>query len=421
MAGDPAGPQCADRRPDRLGQDACGLPGGDRRAVPAGLDGRCTDETQVVYVSPLKALSNDIQRTSRSRWPASARRCAAGAARRRDPRLRCAPATRPPAERERMRRRPPHILVTTPESLYILLSSATGRGHALDRHARSSSTRSTRWRASKRGVASRALARTAGGARGRAAAAHRPLGHPEADRRRWRASWSAPATAGDAAQLHDHRYRPSRAQRDLAHRGAGLAARSGDVGTRSGSEIYDRLAALIDAHRTTLVFVNTRRLAERVARHLSDRLGEENVTAHHGSLAQGAAPRRRAAAQGRQAEGAGGHGLARARHRYRRRRSRLPARLAALDRDASCSASAGPATPSAARRRAGCSRCRATSWSNARRCSTASRAASSTASSIPDAAARRAGAADRRRGRGAANGARTSFSHSCAGPGPIGL
>ena len=51
-------------------------------------------------------------------------------------------------------------------------------------------------------------------------------------------------------------------------------------------EYYDRLAALIQSHRTTLVFVNTRRMAERVARHLSDRLGAEAVTAHHGSLAK---------------------------------------------------------------------------------------------------------------------------------------
>src|SRR5205807_3485003 len=51
-------------------------------------------------------------------------------------------------------------------------------------------------------------------------------------------------------------------------------------------EYYDRLTKLITEHRTTLVFVNTRRMAERVARHLADRLGEESVTAHHGSLSK---------------------------------------------------------------------------------------------------------------------------------------
>src|SRR5262249_6954980 len=51
-------------------------------------------------------------------------------------------------------------------------------------------------------------------------------------------------------------------------------------------EVYDRLAELIRQHHTTLVFVNTRRLAERVARHLGERLGDENIAAHHGSLAR---------------------------------------------------------------------------------------------------------------------------------------
>jgi ATP-dependent Lhr-like helicase len=51
-------------------------------------------------------------------------------------------------------------------------------------------------------------------------------------------------------------------------------------------EIYDRITVLIREHKTTLVFVNTRRMAERVARHLGERIGDENVTAHHGSLAR---------------------------------------------------------------------------------------------------------------------------------------
>ena len=51
-------------------------------------------------------------------------------------------------------------------------------------------------------------------------------------------------------------------------------------------QVYQRLAHLIEAHRTTLIFVNTRRMAERVTRQLSDRLGAEHVAAHHGSLAK---------------------------------------------------------------------------------------------------------------------------------------
>src|SRR6185437_8285469 len=52
------------------------------------------------------------------------------------------------------------------------------------------------------------------------------------------------------------------------------------------TQVYDRLAQLIHAHRTTLIFVNTRRMAERVTRQLSDRIGASHVTAHHGSLAK---------------------------------------------------------------------------------------------------------------------------------------
>src|SRR5690606_17887614 len=57
------------------------------------------------------------------------------------------------------------------------------------------------------------------------------------------------------------------------------------------AEVYDRVAELIVAHRTTLVFVNTRRMAERAARHLAERLGDDAVTAHHGSLARAARQR----------------------------------------------------------------------------------------------------------------------------------
>ena len=67
-------------------------------------------------------------------------------------------------------------------------------------------------------------------------------------------------------------------------------------------EIYDRVAELARAHRSTLVFVNTRRLVERVTRHLAERLGAERVAAHHGSLSRAAALRRRAAAQGGRAQ-----------------------------------------------------------------------------------------------------------------------
>ena len=159
------------------------------------------------------------------------------------------------------------------------------------------------------------------------------------------------------------------------------AVMSGEV----WEQVYDRLAELIEAHRTTLIFVNTRRMAERVARQLAERLGDDQlIAAHHGSSRQGAAAGCRAAA----ASGGELKALVATASlelgidigdvdssASSARRARSPA---------SCSASGAPVMRSTARRRAGCSRCRATSWSNARRCSTASAAASSTGWSIPE-------------------------------------
>ena len=112
-----------------------------------------------------------------------------------------------------------------------------------------------------------------------AAAAHRPLGDAEADRGRGaapgrrrprRASWSTSATA--ATSISPSRC-PTRRSRRCAR-------------TRPGTRSSQRMAELIRAHRTTLVFVNTRKLAERVAARLTEALGEDQVTSHHGSLSR---------------------------------------------------------------------------------------------------------------------------------------
>ena len=99
-------------------------------------------------------------------------------------------------------------------------------------------------------------------------------------------------------------------------------------------EYHDRLAALITAHRTTLVFVNTRRMAERLARHLSDRLGDDAVTAHHGSLSKETRLDAETQAQGGSPARPRRDRLARARHRHRACGSRLPDWIAAPDRHA---------------------------------------------------------------------------------------
>ena len=123
------------------------------------------------------------------------------------------------------------------------------------------------------------------GALRRPAAADRPLGDAEADRRGRAISWSAPAPTARRQPMSRSSTPGHQRPRDLALEMPDSpleAVMSDEVWT----QVYDRLAELIEAHRTTLVFVNTRRMAERVARELSERLGEDAVTAHHGSMAK---------------------------------------------------------------------------------------------------------------------------------------
>ena len=340
--------------------------------VRQGLEGGLADETQVVYVSPLKALSNDIQRNLEA--PLAGIRAALRERGLPDVEIRTWVRTgdTPPAERERMRRRPPHILVTTPESLYILLGSDSGR-------AMLATTRTVivdeihAMAPNKRGahlaLSLERLAALCGDRPACASACRRRRSRS----RRSRICWSARDARRDVTIVDTGHQRA----RDLALEVPDSpleAVMSAEV----WQQVYDRLARLIEAHRTTLVFVNTRRMAERVARQLSERLGEaggHRASRQHG---EGAPAGRRAAAEARRAEGAGGDRVAGTRHRHRRRRSGLPARLAALDREF-------PAARRALRprgrrhcRRGGCFRCRATIWWNARRCSTACAAANST-------------------------------------------
>src|SRR5207237_3622998 len=95
--------------------------------VRQALQGELRDETQVVYVSPLKALSNDIKRNLEAPLAGIQQELRAQGLPDVDIRSWVRTGDTPPGERERMRKKPPHILVTTPESLYILLGSQSGR------------------------------------------------------------------------------------------------------------------------------------------------------------------------------------------------------------------------------------------------------------------------------------------------------
>src|ERR1700731_3943161 len=183
-----------------------------------------------------------------------------------------------------MRKRPPHIVVTTPESLYILLGSESGRKMLgttrtviVDEiHAMVGSKRGLHLAVSLErleALAGKRLTRIG------LSATQKPI--EEVARFLVGTRNLRPGGEADCAILDTGYVR----ERDLAIEVPDSpleAVMSGDVWT----EVYDRLAELVGEHRTTLVFVNTRRHAERVARHLSERIGEEHVTAHHGSMAK---------------------------------------------------------------------------------------------------------------------------------------
>src|SRR5215468_4320901 len=245
--------------------------------VRRGVDGALPDETFVVYVSPLKALSNDIQRNLEA--PLAGIRAELAALGLPDVDIRTLVRTgdTPQSERAAMRKRPPHICVTTPESLYILLGSDSGRKMLSttrtvivdEIHALAPNKRGSHF-----ALSLERLAALCNGPLLRVglSATQKPI---EAVARFL-------VGPGTECRIIDTGHRRAR---DLALEVPSSpleAVMSGEV----WQQVYDRLAELIEAHRTTLVFVNTRRLVERVTRQLSDRIGGDQVTAHHGSLAK---------------------------------------------------------------------------------------------------------------------------------------
>jgi ATP-dependent Lhr-like helicase len=186
----------------------------------------------------------------------------------------------PAREREAMVKRPPHIVVTTPESLYILLTSRRGR----------EMLRTTRTVivdeihavvGSKRGshlaLSLERLAALTGAALPRIglSATQKPI---ESVARFLVGNVADPCTIVDMGHAR---------ALDIAIEVPGAPLET-VMPNEVWEEIFDRLAALIQTHRTTLVFVNTRKLAERVTRHLSERIGTERITSHHGSSATAA-------------------------------------------------------------------------------------------------------------------------------------
>ncbi len=242
-----------------------------------GLERGLADETAVLYISPLRALSNDIQRNLQA--PIEGIRSALADQGTADIEIRAWVRTgdTPARDRERMRRQPPHIVVTTPESLYLLLTSESGR----------------RMLATVRTVIVDEIHAVAGSKRGShlALSLERLAAITERPPQRIGLSATQKPIGGIAAFLTGREGNCRII--DMGHvRERDLALEVPDsplaavMSNEVWEEVYDRLAAQVRAHRTTLIFVNTRRLAERVARYLAERLGAEAVTAHHGSLAR---------------------------------------------------------------------------------------------------------------------------------------
>jgi ATP-dependent helicase Lhr and Lhr-like helicase len=300
------------------------------RLVRKALAGELSDRTEVLYVSPLKALGNDIQKNLEI--PLGEILALAGERGMLMPEIRTAVRTGDTLmpERRAMLKRPPHILVTTPESLYILLTAESSRKILRDVET----------------VIVDEIHAVADDKRG----AHLALSLERLEALTWRRPVRIGLSATQkpielvacflkgnrgeeptAAQVPDQEYAcwPSRGRshdssseggdRELVT-GAGSFATAGEdagaaiadpvivnvghkrtldlavevppmpLGPVASNElwdaVYDRLVELVKQHRSTLVFVNTRRMAERIAHQLGERMGEENVAAHHGSLSR---------------------------------------------------------------------------------------------------------------------------------------
>ncbi len=256
-------------------------------AFLAGIDslvrqaeaGTLTNETQIVYVSPLKALGNDIQRNLEvplQEITELARDMGLDL-----PPINAAVRTGDTSQKDRQAfvRTPPHILITTPESLYLMLTAQRARETL--RHVRTVIVDEIH-----------ALARDKRGSHLALTLAR--LDHVN-ETRPARVGLSATQKPVEeiAAFLTGPEHAESVSIVDLGHQRdleLHIEVPPSDLEAVAAKEqwgdIYDRLAGLIRAHRTTLVFVNTRRLSERVAHNLRERLGEDAVASHHGSLSR---------------------------------------------------------------------------------------------------------------------------------------
>lgn len=247
------------------------------RLVRKAIAGELQDRTEILYVSPLKALGNDIK--TNLEIPLSEIQNLAIERGFLMPEIRAAVRTGDTLmpERRAMLKRPPHILVTTPESLYILLTAEKSREilksvHTVivdEIHAVADDKRGSHLALSLERL--------------EALAQHPPL----------RIGLSATQKPIEVIAHFLTGGRPDPVIVQIGHQrqiDIAVEVPASELGPIAShemwDEIYERVAQLVRQHRSTLVFVNTRRLAERVAHHLAERLGNDAVATHHGSLSR---------------------------------------------------------------------------------------------------------------------------------------
>ncbi|MDB2375678.1 DEAD/DEAH box helicase [Gammaproteobacteria bacterium] len=281
-----------------------------------GLNGELSEGVQILYVSPLKALSNDIQKNLEQPLNGIAEQLHLQGFAPVDIRIAVRTGDTPPSERARMAKKPPHILVTTPESFYLLLTSASGRAmlstvrslvvdeiHALLGDKRGShlalsmerlqhliSSQSSDQTNDQSGRTLQRIGLSAtqkpidlvanylvGNATGQSECDSGSLGEVEVEVEGADSRWPK----ADCA-IVDSGFRRELDIRIEVPKSPLSALMSNEV----WDELYGRLVELIESHDTTLVFVNTRRLSERLALALAERLGDDVVCSHHGSMSK---------------------------------------------------------------------------------------------------------------------------------------
>lgn len=275
--------------PTGSGKTLCAFLSAVDQLVVQGQAGPLPDETRVLYVSPLKALSNDIERNLQEPLQGIRRELTNRGYEATEITTAVRTGDTSASDRARHTKRPPHIYVTTPESLYILLTSDGGRGmlstvetvivdevHALIRDKRGAHLALSLERLDDllRQHERRPAVRIG------LSATQKPIARVAEFLMGHKARGDTQPGTPCAIVNHGH-------QRAID---LGLCLPDSPLesvmSAEAWTEIYDQLAKLIDTHRTVLVFTNTRRLAERITRFLAERLGESAVTSHHGSLSR---------------------------------------------------------------------------------------------------------------------------------------